>query len=257
MVNSIVVLAIIVLPGWISISAAQLHHPRLVDRTTVMTWGMLFYHAAVVHAIGIAAVALIALAWQGYFLGALGLEHILIEGAAYAFAKESPGTAFAVFGLYFLWMLIGSVVSGITNLPAKLTYGISRVARKAKLAPEPVRNELVWHRVLDLDRRAREEEKGGEVNIQVAIRMKNGDEYFGDLKAYTSLPDSVESKDIRLGDAVLYPNGDESSPVDLNFSRFGGGGVLLNTANISGIYYMFHDDYNRQPSPSNANEDGA
>lgn len=256
MVNSIVVLAVIVLPGWISISAAQLHHPRVVDRTTLMTWGMLFYHAAVVHAIGITAVALITFAWQGYFLGALALDRILIDGA-FTFAKEAPGTAFAVFGLYFLWMLIGSVVSGITDLPAKLTYGVSRAARKAKLAPEPVRNELVWHRALDIDRRAREEEKGGEVNIQVAIRMKNGDEYFGDLKAYTILPNSVESKDIRLGNAVLYPNGDESSPVDLNFSDFGGGGVLLNTANISSIHYMFHDDYNRQPSPSNANEDGA
>ena len=56
---------------------------------------------------------------------------------------------------------------------------------------------------------------------------------------------------------MLYPNGDESSPVDLRFSDFGGGGVLLNTANISSIHYMFHDDYNRQPSPSNANEDEA
>ena len=251
MVNSIVVLAIIVLPGWISISAAQLHHPRLVDRTTVMTWGMLFYHAAVVHAIGIAAVALITFAWQGYFLGALALDRILIDGA-YAFAKEAPGTAFAVFGLYFLWMLIGSVVSGIIDLPAKLTYGVSRAARKAKLAPEPVREEPVWHEAFTSARREK-----GKSYVQVAIRMKNGDEYFGGLEAYPILPDSVESKDIRLGNAVLYPNGDESSPVDLNFSEFGGGGVLLNTANISSIHYMFHDDYNRQPSPSNANEDEA
>ena len=251
MVNSIVVLAIIVLPGWISISAAQLHHPRLVDRTTVMTWGMLFYHAAVVHAIGIAAVALITFAWQGYFLGALALDRILLDGA-YAFAKEAPGTAFAVFGLYFLWMLIGSVVSGITDLPAKLTYGVSRAARKAKLAPEPVRDEPVWHEAFTSDRR-----EAGKSYVQVAIRMKNGDEYFGGLEAYPILPDSVESKDIRLGNAVLYPNGDESSPVDLNFSDFGGGGVLLNTANTSSIHYMFHDDYNRQPLPSNANEDGA
>lgn len=252
MVNSIVVLAIIVLPGWISISAAQLHHPRMVDRTTVMTWGMLFYHAAVVHAIGIAAVALITFAWQGYFLGALALDRILLDGA-YAFAKEAPGTAFAVFGLYFLWMLIGSVVSGITDLSAKLTYGVSRVAQKAKLAPEPVQDEPVWHRALNLDRRAR----GGEVHVQVAIFMKNLDVYVRYLHSYPILPDSVESKDIRLGDAVLYPNGDRSSPIHLNFSDFGGGGVLLNTANISSIHYMFHDDYNRQPSPSNANEDGA
>ena len=251
MVNSIVVLAVIVLPGWISISAAQLHHPRMVDRTTVMTWGMLFYHAAVVHAIGIAVVALITFAWQGYFLGALALDRILIDGA-YGFAKESPGTAFAVFGLYFLWILIGSVVSGVIDLPAKLAYLVSRVDQKAKLAPEPVREEPVWHEAFTSDRREK-----GKSYVQVAIRMKNGDEYFGGLEAYPILPDSVESKDIRLGNAVLYPNGDETSPVDPNFSDFGGGGVLLNTANISSIHYMFHDDYNRQPSPSNANDDGA
>lgn len=240
MVNSIVVLAIIVLPGWISISAAQLHHPRVVDRTTVMTWGMLFYHAAMVHAIGIATVALITFVWQGYLLDTLGLDRILINGA-YAFAKKSPGPAFAVFGMYFLWMIIGSVLSGVIDLPARLTSAISRVAQKAKLAPEPVRDEPVWYRALNLDRRARD----GEVHVQVAIFMKNMDVYVGYLHSYPILPDSVESKDIRLGDAVLYPNGDRCSPVYLNFSDFGGGGVLLNTANISSIHYMFHDE---QPS---------
>lgn len=252
MVNSIVVLAIIVLPGWISISAAQLHHPRVVDRTAVMTWGMLFYHATVVHTIGIAAVALITSLWQGYFLDALGIDRILIDGA-YAFAKKSPGPAFAVFGLYFLWMLIGSVVSGVIDLPARLASVVSRVAQKAKLAPEPVQEEPVWYRALNLDRRAR----GDKVHVQVAIFMKNLDVYVGYLHSYPILPDSVEAKDIRLGDAVLYPNGDRSSPEYLNFSDFGGGGVLLNTANISSIHYRFHGDYDIQPSPSSANEDGS
>ena len=40
MVNSILILAVIVLPGWISISVAQRHHPRVVDRTALMVWGI-------------------------------------------------------------------------------------------------------------------------------------------------------------------------------------------------------------------------
>ena len=73
--------------------------------------------------------------------------------------------------------------------------------------------------------------------------MKNGDIYAGNLESYPILPDSEESKDIRLGDSVRYPAGDFSSPVELDFSNYRGGGVLLNTVNISSIEYMFHQDY--------------
>ena len=236
MVNSIIILAIIVLPGWLSISAAQLHHPRLIDRTGVMLWGMLFYHAAVIHAIGIAVSALLIFALPSYFLDTLRIHAILTDGA-YAFASESPGTAIAMFGGYFLWMVIASVVSGVVDLPAKLTYGVGWLLRKANLANEPFRDEPVWYRALHQD----EDDKK---NIQVTIRMKNGDIYKGSLLSYPwGLPDSAESKDIRLGKSVLYPNGDESSPIELDFTEFGGG-VLLNTANISSIQYLFHDDYN-------------
>ena len=35
----------------------------------MMLWGMMFYHASVVHVIGIATVAAVTLIWQEYFLG--------------------------------------------------------------------------------------------------------------------------------------------------------------------------------------------
>ena len=237
MLNSIIILAIIVLPGWLSISAAQLHHPRLIDRTGVMLWGMLFYHAAVVHAIGIALFALLIFALPGYFLDTLRIHAILTDGA-YTFASESPGAALAMFGGYFLWMVIASVVSGVVNLPAKLTYGVGWLLQKANLASDPISNATVWYEAFHRDRR-----DSGSEDIQVTIRMKNGDIYKGSLFSYPlDLPDSAEAKDIRLGNSVLYPNGDESSPVYLDFSV--DGGVLLNTSNISSIQYIFHDDYN-------------
>ena len=245
MVNSILILAVIVLPGWISASAAQLYHPRAVDRTAIMSWGMMFYHAAVVHIIGVGTVAAAALIWRGYFLDALDLDRVLTDGAA-EFARDSPGTAFAVFGAYFLWMVAGSVLSGVVNLPSRLTFAIGKAAQKARLAPEPASEELVWRSGLDTGRR-----QAGKSSIQVFVQMKNGGVYVGSLVSYPVLPDSVESKDIRLGNSRWYPDGDlSSSPIELDFTN-GGGGVLLNTSNVDSIYYRFVDD------KDNAGEEGA
>lgn len=248
MVNSIIILAIIVLPGWLSISAAQLHHPRLIDRTGVMLWGMLFYHAAVVHAIGIAVSALLIFALPDYFFGTLRIQAILTDGA-YAFASESPGAALALFGGYFLWMVIASVVSGIADLPAKFTYGVGRMLRKANLVSEPVNEDSVWYRALHQTRKEAEERIKKEIHVYVSIRMKNGDVYEGTLISYPlNLPDSEEAKDIKLGKSVLYPSGDDSSPIDMEFSDEFGGGVLLNTANISSIQYIFQDGADSETS---------
>ncbi len=248
MVNSIIILAIIVLPGWLSISAAQLHHPRLIDRTGVMLWGMLFYHAAVVHAIGIAVSALLIFALPGCFLETLRIQSILTDGA-YAFASEYPGAALALFGGYSLWMVVASVISGIVDLPAKFTYGLGWLLRKSNLTSEPVNEAPVWYRALHLARKEAEDRAQKEIQVFVSIRMKNGDVYEGALISYPlNLPDSQEAKDIKLGKAILYPNGDHSSPVELDFSDEFGGGVLLNTANISSIQYIFLDGTDRETS---------
>ena len=238
MVSSIIILAMVVLPGWISITANQRYYPRIVDKSNLMTWGLLFYHAAIVHAIGSAVVIATVLIWQDYFLGALGIERLLTEGPS-EFVKKSPGTALAVFGLYGIWAVIGSTLSGVIDLPHKLTTVLGKAMSKLKLASEPLDGEPVWYNALNLDRKI----GAKELNILVSVRMKNGDVYVGDLESYPILPDSEASKDIRLGKSELYPGGDVSSPIKLDFSDYGGGGVLLNTLNISSIEYILHENY--------------
>ena len=236
MVNSILILAVIVLPGWISVSVAQRHHPRIVDNTAMMVWGMMFYHAAIVHIIGVGAVAAAALTWRGYFLDALDLDRVLTDGAA-KFAQDSPGTAFAAFGAYFLWIVIGSAISGVVDLPFKLTSAIELVAYKLKLVAAPAKGEPVWYKALTLDRR-----ESGRSRVQVSIRMKNGDMYIGELLSYPIAPDTAESKDIWLGKHEFYPHDAPISPVEMDFDD-DEGGVLLNTVNVSSMHYGFFDDY--------------
>ena len=238
MVNSIIILAIVVLPGWISISANQRYYARIVDQSAVMSWGILLYHAMIVHLIGVAVFAAIVFLGQDYFLGELGLDRILFDGPE-DFTKKSPGTAFSVFGCYSLWMLVGSTISGVIDLPSKVTNGMGKLARILRLAPPPVSSdEPVWYRALNLDRPDKDKP-----NVQVRVYMKNSDVYVGELESYPILPNSEESKDIRLGNSILYPSGDIDSGIELDFSSHGGGGVLLNTMNISSIQYMFHDNY--------------
>ena len=241
MVNSIIILAIIVLPGWISITANRRHYPRTDDKSNLMTWGMLFYHATIVHAVGVALVALAALVFREYFLNTLFIGRLLAEGPV-EFTKAMPAAALTLFGPYILWMVVGSVMSGVIDLPARLTNGIGIGMNKLKLAPAPMGVEPVWYSALNLDRKI----GGKELNILVSVRMKNGDVYEGDLESYPILPDSEASKDIRLGNSVLYPGGDVTSPIKLDFSIYDGGGVLLNTLNISSIEYILHDDYQSQ-----------
>lgn len=237
MVNSIIILAVIVLPGWVSISAAQLYHPSVMNRSTLMVWGMMFYHAAIVHIVGVGTVTAAALIWREYFVDALGLERVLTGGAV-EFARDSPGTAFAVFGAYFLWMVAGSALSGVVNLPSRLTFAIGKVAQKARLVSEPVEEELIWHGALNMGRR-----RSGKSSVHVLVYMKDGGVYVGNLVSYPISHDSVESKDIRLGRSQWYPDGDLSSePIELDFAN-DEGGVLLNTVNVNSIHYLLVDDY--------------
>ena len=245
MVNSILILAAIVLPGWISISAAQRYHPRVSERTTLMVWGMMFYHAAVVHAIGVGTAAAMTLAWRGYFLDELGLDRVLTEGAA-EFAKDSPGTAFAVFGAYFLWMVIGSTISGVVGLPFKLTSAIGWVANKLHWAAAPTSEEPIWYSALNLNSR-----KSGKYSVQVSIRMKNGDMYIGELKSYPIATDTAESKDVWVGNHTFYPGDDPLSPIEMSFDN-DEGGVLLNTTNMYSVHYRLISDYDEA-----AGEEGA
>ena len=152
MVSSIIILAAVVLPGWISITANRRYYPRIADESNLMTWGMLFYHAAIVHAIGVALITLVTSVFRDYFLNALHIDRLLTKGIV-EFTKESPDTALAVFGIYGAWMVIGSALSGVTDLPSWLTYIVGKTMNKLKLAPEPMGDEPVWYNALNLDRK--------------------------------------------------------------------------------------------------------
>ncbi len=237
MLDSILTLAVIVLPGWLSITANRLYRPADAEnhKSTVMEWGMVFFHATVVNVIGVIVVAVVLTSRPE--LRNIGLDRILTEGPI-AFVKASPSDGFIVYGLYLLWLVIGSTISGTANLPSGIIYTVGWLAHAVRLAPDRLQEDPVWYSAFTIDRRA-----SGKSNVQLRVRMKNGDIYVGNLSSYPILPDSEDAKDLRLGDSIYYPAGDVDSAEELSFRENGGGGVLLNTSNVSSIEYMYHDNY--------------
>ena len=229
MIDSVLILALIVLPGWLSVASSRLHNPRVVDRTAIMQWGILIYHATVIHVISIGLIIILSFVWPYMIFNTLALDRVLINGVG-EYAKDSPETGFRVFGCYIVILLIGSALSGTIDLPSKITDGISWFARRIRLADSPVSDIPVWYRVWRLDR-----EKSNKSNVHLRVRIKNEDVYVGRLYQYQLASDLDKPKEIVLGDSILYPKNDMSNEVRLNFSQHGGGGVLLNYDNISSI----------------------
>ena len=114
MLDSILILAVIVLPGWLSITANRLYRPSDAEnqKSTVMEWGMVFFHATVVQFFGVVVVAIVlAIRPESQ---SLGLDRILTEGPI-AFIKSSAAIGFYFCTLYLLFLVIGSTVSGTAN----------------------------------------------------------------------------------------------------------------------------------------------
>ena len=196
---------------------------------------MVFFHATVVNVVGTTVVAIVLAGYPEF--RQLGLDRILTEGPI-AFVKSSPTTGFVVYGLYLLWLVIGSTISGTANLPSGVIYGIGWLVHAVRLAPDRLQEDPVWFSAFTIDRRS-----SGKSNVQLRVRMKSGDIYVGNLNSYPILPDSADAKDLRLGDSIFYPAGDIDAAEELSFSKSSGGGVLLNTSNVSSIEYMYHDNY--------------
>ena len=135
----------------------------------MMLWGMMFYHASVVHAIGIVVVTAATLIQEEFFLDTLGLVRVLTEGPA-DFTKASPGTGFGVFGAYTLWLFFASIASGIVDAPSRLTKATGWLLRTARLAPEPLPEEPIWYGALNVDRTTI-----SKTNVQLRALMRNGD----------------------------------------------------------------------------------
>ena len=234
MTDSILVLAIVVLPGWLSVAANRFYYARILDPSTTMIWGMMLYHATMVHIVGVISVTILTMLFPSYFLSNLNLDAVLVYGPS-KFITESPTAGFVIFGTYTLWIVAGSIVSGVSDAPSLLIRILGSFLRKVKLAPERFEEEPIWHRAFTTDR-----ERIKKSAVQVRIRMKNEDIYVGNLHFYPILPDSENSKDFRLGKFVYYKKGDITSPEELE-SHDNEGGVLLNTENVSSIEYLYID----------------
>jgi len=203
-----------------------------------MVWGTLFYHAVIVHILcGLSSLALILIVRLSS-MDTLDVWLLFTKGLV-PYAKESPATVTIFSTWYVACMLFWSIVSGVADLPSKLTRVVGWVAEQVRLAPEPVEDEPIWYQALGLERR-----RSSDSRVQVKVVLKNGDVYIGQLLSYPILPDSEKSKDFRLGDSYYLPGGDVDEQVELSFSKNeSGGGVLLNTVNVSSIEYIVHKDY--------------
>lgn len=241
MIDSIVVLALVLLPGWISVTTGRLHSPRILDRTAVMQWGLLVYHAVVVHIISILIsvilVGILTLISSDFFFTTLAIDRLFVDGAR-QYVESDPSLGFMVLGGYALLLVVISGFSGVIDLPSKITEGISLCARKCKLAGDPVSEVPLWYKAWRLDRL-----DANKKDVQLVVRMKNGDVYIGKLYEYQAESEYRDSRDIMLtGDVILWPGGDTSNEIDLSFDERGGGGVMLNSANISSIEYLYHGE---------------
>lgn len=241
MIDSIVVLALVLLPGWISVTTGRLHSPRILDRTAVMQWGLLIYHAVVVHIVSILISVLLAgiltLISSDFFFTTLAIDRLFIDGVQ-EYVESDPGLGFMVLGGYALLLVIVSGFSGVIDLPSKITEGISWSARKCNVAGDPVSRVPLWYRAWRLDRL-----DANKKDVQLVVRMKNSDVYIGKLYEYQAETGYQDSRDIMLvGDIILWPGGDASNEIDLSFDEGGGGGVMLNSANISSIEYLYHGE---------------
>ena len=248
MIDSIVVLALVLLPGWISVTAGRLHSPRILDRTAVMQWGVLIYHAVVVHIVSILLAGILTLILSDFFFTTLAVDRLFVDGVR-EYVESDPSLGFTVLGGYALLLVIVSGFSGVIDLPSKITERISWSARKCKIADDPVSQVPLWYRAWRLDRLDANKSK-----VQLVVRMKNADVYIGNLYEYQAESEPGNSRDIILsGDIILWPGGDASNIVKLPFEDHGGGGVMLNSTNISSIEYLYHGE-NEDDEEVGANE---
>lgn len=241
MIESIFILIAIVLPGWLSVTASRLYHPHEIDKSAIMQWGMLVYHAVILHMI-ITLIPAIAVYVSSYFVAVpLLFDRALIDGSLVSPADSSMAfdvVAIALGTAYILVMTFGAIVLGITDFPSQITRYIGSEMRERGAAKEELPRDPLWYVAWRLKREMEEHP-----NVQLLVRMKNSDVYIGLLYEYQFAPHPDGSRDIILaGDIILWPGGDASNEIDLSFDERGGGGVMLNSANISSIEYLYHGD---------------
>ena len=231
----IIVLALVVLPGWVSTAANQLYNPRETDRSTLMQWGMLIYHAAVIHAFVILMIVVLTLIWPNFFLETLDVDSALTEEFG-QYLKASEVTGIIIVFIYLFLLVTVALISGIVDVPSKLVNGVGKIAKALKLAQNPVMDVPLWYQAWRVYK-----EDGTRKSIQVLARIKNGDVYIGQLSAYQGKVYDSNGRDIILSGKVTFlPDGNASKAIALPFEGKNGG-VLINSENISSIEYLYND----------------
>ena len=207
------------------------YHPTVDYRSAILQWSILIYHASIVHFIGVWYIIVGVWIYSMIESGKFGMPLILPE----ALFREFMNSHVIVMLIWIAVLMMFSVVSGIYDFPSKLTHLIARLWRRGEDNPKPLLDQSIWHKVFDHERREQNKQY-----VLIRVRMKNGDEYVGSLQHYPVLPDSSSEKDITLGGNVRFRQSSAEAHTMLLFGD--DGGVLLNTANVSSIEYLYHDE---------------
>ena len=231
-IESVLIIVGIILPGGLSLLVMRRYHPSVDYRSTLLEWSVLIYHASLVHFIGF---------WYMVFVVWV---NSMVNERAVNFPSVLPNRLFDEFmGTNVIWVLVWiallmmiSVVSGIYDLPSKVTHLVARVWRRGDEERRPLLDQSIWFKALQQDREAHGQDFS---SVLIRARMKNGDEYTGWLQRFPVLPDSSSEKDITITGEVRFRS---SGVGDFQIMEFEDkGGVLLNTANISSLEYLYQD----------------
>ena len=243
--DSILIVALVVLPGWISTTSSHLYNPRESERSALMQWGSLVYHAAVVHAFVTFLIIVFMSASPESVRETIGIEVAITDGIS-EYVKRSSITGYLTIFVYVIILMLLSMISGIADIPSRLVRRIGATISVINFATAPVSEVPMWYRAWELDRRSFREQHVAsdsiEVGVNIVVRTKDGDVYAGNLLEYQLLSDDGNTRDIMLGDEItLWPNGDASKEVTLHLNQ-GRGGVMINSENISSIQYLYFED---------------
>ena len=206
------------------------YHPSVDYGSNLLEWSTLIYHATIVHLIGF---------W--YIVFAVWVSTMVDEGS-FGFPTIVPNELFdELFKLHVVvtlsWLLVlmfVSILSGIFDWPSKITHLVARCVRRGERNPKPLLDQSIWYKALNEDR-----EEHNKEYVLVRVRMKNGDQYTGPLQHFPIVPDSNSEKDITLAGTVRFTSNQSTEDEIYDFGDLGG--VLLNTANILSMEYVYDD----------------
>ena len=102
--SSLIVLAGVLLPGWLSVSISSRYDARDSEASSLDRWAEFAYHSAIIHTVSILAFIAAVLVFPGYFVGELDVKQIIPLGFD-GFLEAHPETGFLLFFGYAVWLV--------------------------------------------------------------------------------------------------------------------------------------------------------